>query len=145
MDNSFSKIISLENLFKSWKEFRRGKRKKLDVQEFEQYLEDNLFELHNELKNKTYRHSDYTSFNISDPKPRHIHKAYVRDRIVHHAVYRILYPIFDKSFVYDSYSCRLNKGTHKAVNRLGLFARKVSQNHTQASWALKCNIKKYFD
>ena len=119
--------------------------KKLDVQEFEHNLEDNLFQLYAMLKNKTYQHSNYTSFYISDPKRRHIHKAIVRDRIVHHAVYRILYPIFDKSFIYDSYSCRLNKGTHKAVKRLVRFTVKVSKSYIRPCWALKLDIKKFFD
>jgi len=111
MDNLFNKIISLENLFASWKEFRKGKRKKIDVQEFERNLEDSLFALNLELKNKTYRHSDYTSFYVTDPKSRHIHKACVKDRIVHHAIYRILYPMFNPIFIDDSYSCR-NKKRH---------------------------------
>jgi len=102
----FAEIVNLENLFLAWREFRRGKRKKREVQEFEFNLEDNLFELHQKLANKTYRHSNYTSFYVRDPKLRHIHKATVRDRILHHAVFRILYPIFDRSFIYDSYSCR---------------------------------------
>lgn len=144
-NNLFSQIISLENLFESWKEFRRGKRKKIDVQIFERNLENNLFALHHELKRKTYRHLNYTSFYITDPKRRHIYKADVRDRIVHHAVYRILYPIFDKGFIFDSYSCRLEKGTHKAVKRLALFARKVSKNYSGPCFALKCDVKRYFD
>lgn len=143
--NLFSQIVSLENLFLGWKEFRRGKRKKQDVQEFEKHFEDRLFQLHYDLKNKTYRHSYYTSFYITDPKLRHIHKACVKDRIVHHAVYRVLYLIFDKTFIFDSYSCRIGKGTHKAVSRLEKFTRKVSKNYTQPCWALKCDIKVFFD
>ncbi|EKD22880.1 MAG: RNA-directed DNA polymerase (reverse transcriptase) [uncultured bacterium] len=142
--NIFNQIISLENLFLAWKEFRRGKRSKLDVQEFERNLEDNLFNLHLSLKNQTYQHSDYTSFYITDPKLRLIHKARVCDRIVHHAVYLLLYPIFDKSFTFDSYSCRIQKGTHKAVYRLDGFTKKVSQNHFKPCFALKCDIKKFF-
>jgi len=115
------------------------------VQVFERYLEDNIFALYNELKTKTYQHSDYTAFYITDPKRRHIHKAEVRDRVVHHAVYRVLYPIFDKGFIYDSYSCRLEKGTHKAVRRLELFTRKISRNYTKPCFALMCDIKKFFD
>ena len=88
----------MENLFLAWQEFRRGKRNKLDVQKFEYNLEDNIFQLHHELKTKIYCHSHYTSFHIQDPKLRHIHKAFVRDRVLHHAVFRILYPIFDISF-----------------------------------------------
>ena len=144
MDDSFQKIISLENLFLAWREFRRGKRKKFDVQLFERNLEDNLFDLHQELKNQTYQHGDYTSFYITDPKLRKIHKAPVRDRVLHHAVYRVLYSIFDKTFIHDSYSCRLKKGTHKAVDRLEVFIRKVSKNYTGRCFVLKCDIKKFF-
>jgi len=116
----------------------------LDVQVFESHFEDNLFRLHLELKNKTYQHSNYTSFYITDPKLRHIHKACVRDRVVHHALYRVLYPIFDKNFIYDSYSCRIDKGTHRAVQRLDFFANKVSQKYGNC-WALKSDISRFFD
>ena len=108
-------------------------------------MEDNLFQIHQELKTKIYRHSNYTSFYIQDPKLRHIHKACVKDRVIHHAIFRILYPIFDKSFIFDSYSCRLNKGTHKAVDRLEVCCRKLSRNNTRNIFALKCDIKKFFD
>lgn len=141
----FDRIISFDNLFLAWREFRRGKRNKSDVQEFEFNLEDNLFQLHYELKTKTYQHFHYTPFNICDPKPRKIHKAIVKDRVLHHAIFRILYPIFDKGFIFDSYSCRLNKGTHKAVDRLEKFCRKLSKNNTKDIFALKCDIKKFFD
>jgi len=141
----FEEIISLENLFLAWKEFKKGKRKKQDVQEFEFNLEDNLFQLHWELKEKTYCHSSYTAFYVTDPKLRHIHKACVRDRVFHHAIFRILYPIFDQQFIFDSYSCRLNKGSHRAVKRLNSFCQKVSANNLYNIFAVKCDIKKFFD
>lgn len=140
----FDQIISLDNLLLSWREFRKGKRGKQDVQIFERHLEDNLFRLHWELKNDFYRHGKYKSFSICDPKPRRIHKATVRDRIVHHAVFRILYPVFDETFFTESYSCRLDKGTHKAVNKLEQFLRQSSSNYRQICYALKCDIKKFF-
>lgn len=129
----------------AWREFRRGKRNKQDVQEFEFNLEDNLFGLRQELKTKTYQHSHYTAFSIYDSKPRRIHKACVRDRILHHSVFRILYPIFDKSFIFDSYSCRIGKGTHRAVNRLEKFCRQLSKNNRRNIFVLKCDIKNFFD
>ncbi|MEK7559122.1 MAG: reverse transcriptase/maturase family protein [Patescibacteria group bacterium] len=86
----------------------------------------------------------YYAFKINDPKPRDIHKASVADRIVHHAIYRVLYPYFDKKFVYDSYSCRVDKGTHGAINRFRELSRKVSKNNTKAVWVLKCDIRKFF-
>ena len=81
---------------------------------------------------------------MNDPKRRHIHKASVRDRLLHHAIYRILYPFFDKTFVTDSFSCRLDKGTQKAINRLQTMFYKVSLNNTHACWVLKCDIRKFF-
>lgn len=105
---------------------------------------DNLLDLHRDLKNKTYRHSKYESFVITDPKRRLIHKASVRDRTLHRALYRILYSFFDKTFISDSFSCRNEKGVHKAVDRFRAFAYQVSQNHTRTCWVLKCDIKQFF-
>ncbi len=128
----------------SWREFLLGKRRRKDVAEFSLHLMDNILGLHNDLENKTYRHGGYHAFKINDPKPRDIHKASVRDRLVHHAIYRILYPYFDKRFIHDSYSCLDGKGTHRAVNRFKYFAGKVSRNNTRTVWVLKCDIKKFF-
>lgn len=141
----FEKIISLENLFSAWQEFSDGKMKKKDVLEFKARLEDNIFELHRELKCKAYQHSDYTAFSVCDPKPRRIHKAIVKDRVLHHAIFRALYPILDKSFIFDSYSCRIEKGTHRAVLRLEKFCRQLSCNNSKNIFALKCDVRKFFD
>jgi retron-type reverse transcriptase len=140
----FEKIVSLENLFDSWHGFRLGKKNKKGVSVFERHLEDNIFALHEELRAKSYRHDQYTSFYITDPKVRHIHKASVKDRVVHHAIFKILYPIFDPSFIHDSYSCRIDKGTHRAVKRLEQFIRKVGKNDSGQCFVLKCDIKKFF-
>ncbi|KKT21016.1 MAG: hypothetical protein UW05_C0020G0011, partial [Candidatus Giovannonibacteria bacterium GW2011_GWC2_43_8] len=91
----FENIISLENLLAAWREFLRGKSKRKDMEQFYLKLIHNLFCLHDELSNKTYKHGEYAAFHIFDPKPRHIHKASVRDRLLHHAIYRVLYPFFD--------------------------------------------------
>ena len=141
----FDEIISLENLFSAYREFRRGKRDKPDVQLFERHLEDNIFALHEGLLNCRYQHGSYERFHIFDPKHRIINKATVRDRLVHHAVCRVLGPVFDHSFIFDSYSCRTGKGTHAAVRRLEVFARKVSKNYTQSCFALQLDIRKVFD
>ncbi len=129
----------------AWAEFRKGKRNKPDVQAFELHLEDNIFALREDLVSGNYRHGDYHQFRISDPKPRVISKASVRDRLLHRAIHRVLYPIFDKTFIFDSYSCRDNKGTHRAFWRLAQMTRKISENYTRPCYALKCDIRKFFD
>ncbi len=141
---NYEKIISIDNLLDSWREFLRGKKKRKDVIEFSLHLTDHILQLHQDLKDKTYRHGKYHAFKINDPKPRDIHKASVRDRLVHHSIYKILYPYFDNKFIFDSYSCRLDKGTHKAIARFKNFSQKVSVNNTRTVWILKGDIKKFF-
>ena len=108
------------------------------------HLMDNILALHYDLADRTYKHGGYIAFNISDPKPRNIHKAIIRDRLLHHAIYRKLYPFFDRTFITDSYSCRIGKGTHKALNRFREFGLKVSKNNTKTCWVFKCDIRKFF-
>jgi retron-type reverse transcriptase len=144
MLGKFEDIVSLKNLLSAWEEFLRGKRVKKDVADFSAHLMDNLIILHEELLRGDYKHGGYQSFKINDPKPRDIHKATVHDRLVHHAVHRLLYPYFDKKFIFDSYSCRRGKGTHRALNRLRQFFYRASRNNTRTCWALKGDVRKFF-
>ncbi len=141
----FHEVVSVANLFAAWNEFKKGKRKKRDVALFELHLENNIFALHRVLTNKTFFHEPYTDFYVCDPKRRHIHKASVRDRVLHQAIFRVLYPVFDKHFIFDSYSSRLNKGTHAGVARLKDACCKVSRNWKSSAWVLKCDVRKFFD
>jgi len=141
----FDKIISLENLFDAWTEFKKEKANKSDVAEFEVNLEDHVFELREDLKNGTYKHGGYISFVVHDPKRRDIHKASVRDRLLHHAVHRVIEPSWNKVFVFDSWSSRKTKGTHAAVRRLQDFALRLSHNYTRTLWVLKLDVTKFFN
>ena len=140
----YEEITSAENLLCAWEEFVKNKKKRSDVRVFGQNLMGEILALHQNLTNYTYKHSSYEEFRISDPKPRIIHKAKVGDRLMHHAVYRVLYPLFEQTFIFDSYSCRKNKGTHKAFKRLVQLSQKESKNYTEVCWALKCDIKNFF-
>jgi len=134
----------VENLLEAWREFLPGKRGKPDVQEFALSLMDNIFALHDDLVSGDYDHGPYHRFRINDPKPRDIAKASVRDRLVHHAVHRMLYPYFAHRFMADSFSCQKGKGTHRALNRFRTFAYRESRNYTRTCWVLKCDIRKFF-
>ena len=142
--NVFEKIISLENLFTAFDKFKVDKQNKKDVLSFEWKLEQNIVELNQELKYHKYKHGVYTKFRICDPKPRTIHKAIVRDRILHHAIFRVLNPIFEPCFISNSFSCRVSKGTHYGVETLAKILRQVSQNGTRPCFALKCDVRKFF-
>src|SRR3989344_6875598 len=143
-ETKYDDIISMENLLEAWRGFLKNKKKRKDVQEFERNFMANMLSVRDDLKNKNYRHSSYEAFNISDPKPRNIHKSRVRDRLLHHAIYKKLYPLFNNTFISDSYSCRFEKGTHKAMKRFEEFGRKVGRNNTKTCWVLKCDIRKFF-
>jgi RNA-directed DNA polymerase len=142
--HSFHDITSFDNIVSAWQKFSHDKQKKQDVIEFKLHLMDNLYQIHIDLQNKTYVHGDYSHFIIIDPKKRDIHKSSVRDRIVHHMLYDALYPYFDSKFIHDSYSCRIGKGTHRALQQFQNYFRKVSRNDTRTCWVLKCDIRKFF-
>lgn len=141
---SYQEVVNISSLLLAWEEFLTGKRKRRDVAIFQGRLMDNILYLYHDLRGKTYQHGAYQAFKISDPKPRHIHKAIVRDRLLHHLLYRETYKYFDARFIDDSYSCRLDKGTHRAVYRFASMAEQVSRNNYRAVWVLKCDIRKFF-
>jgi retron-type reverse transcriptase len=115
--NLWSQIISFENLYLAARKAQKSKRFRDNVLEFNDRIENNLFQLQQELQTKTYQPGEYRSFRIYDPKPRLISAAPYRDRIVHHALCNIIVPLMEKSFIYDSYANRLGWGSHRALKR----------------------------
>lgn len=142
--NLYPKLITKQNIFRGYKEFLKGKKTKKDVISFGEDKENNLKRLQKGLVSKTYLPGGYFQFSVNDPKPRTIHKANVADRIIHHIVSDILEEIFEPSFIYHSYACRKEKGTHKGVLALQKMALKESLNNTRICWVLKCDIRKFF-
>ena len=130
-------VTSFENLYQAFKKAAKGKRSQAAVAAFEFNLEANLFRLQEELQAKSYRHGDYDSFYICDPKHRLISAAPFRDRVVHHALVRVIEPIFERSFIPDSYANRVGKGTHAALGRCQEFARRYR-------YVLQCDIRQFF-
>lgn len=137
-------MASPENLFLAWDRFRSGKSGRPDVQSFEVRLEERILELHRDLAMGAYRHGPYAAFTICDPKQRRIHKATVRDRIVHHAVFAALNPLIELRLIAHSFSCRKGKGTHRAVDALEGMLRSVSRNGENRCFVLKCDIHRFF-
>ncbi|MEI6843563.1 MAG: reverse transcriptase/maturase family protein [bacterium] len=138
---NYNELFSIDNIFLAWRKFRRGKSKKIDVSIFESHLEDNIFNLHSELQNQKYKHGCYSHFVVIDSKKRNIYKAKVKDRIIHQIIFDYLNEIFEHIFINDSYSSRINKGSHKAIKELKYYL-KIENNDV---YILKCDIKKYFD
>jgi retron-type reverse transcriptase len=113
------------------------------VLQFSANLEENLIQIQNELIYKTYKVGRYREFFVYDPKKRLIMALPFKDRVIQWAIYRQINPILDKQFIYDSYGCRVGKGTHKAADRLQYWLRQVSRK-PEKYYYLKLDISKYF-
>lgn len=113
----YAQVCEWENLFWAYEKARRGKRGRSPAATFEFNLEANLVALLRELREKTYEPGPYHSFYIHEPKRRLISAAPFRDRVVHHALCNVIEPIFERSFIHDSYANRIGKGTHRALDR----------------------------
>jgi retron-type reverse transcriptase len=143
-DNLYPKIYSMRNLILAWQKARKSKTKKDYVIEFEKNLRDNLKALHYELKYFYYKPKSLITFILRDPKTRKISKSNFKDRVVHHALVRVIEPIFDRTFIYDSCANRKGRGNLFALKRFERFRRKVTKNHASSGYCLKADIKHYF-
>ncbi len=130
-------VCEWDNLDLAYRKARLGKRTHPPAAAFEYDLEANLVELRRELADKTYRPGRYHSFYIHEPKRRLISAAPFRDRVVHHALCNVIEPIFERSFITDSYANRVGKGTHRALDRAQQYARRYP-------YVLQCDVRQFF-
>jgi retron-type reverse transcriptase len=135
--NLYTDIINFQNLTLAANKAQKGKRFKENVLEFNYNRERELIILEQELRDKTYQHGNYKTFYIREPKIRMISAAPYRDRVVHHALCNIINPIFERTFINNSYANRVGFGTHKAL-------RKFIQYSRTSRYVLQCDIEKYF-
>jgi len=133
----YGQICSWDNLLLAYRGASRGKRGRPTVAAFEHRLEENLLALQRELQTKTYRPGAYVSFLIHEPKQRLISAAPFRDRVVHHALCNRIEPVFERSFISDSYANRVGKGTHRALDRCQAYARRFR-------YVLQCDVRQFF-
>ncbi|MFB2934946.1 reverse transcriptase domain-containing protein [Aerosakkonemataceae cyanobacterium BLCC-F154] len=136
-NNLWQQIIEFENILQAARQAQRGKRFRDNVLAFNYNLEIELARIKKELETKTYHPGAYKTFEIMEPKRRMISAAPYRDRVVHHALCNIIVPIFDRTFIADSYANRVGFGTHKALGRFIDFSR-------SSRYVLQCDIRKYF-
>ena len=142
-NNLFEKVCSLENLYAAYNDAKKNKRFKPEVLEAGFCIEKTIHELRQELLNLTWQPQEYREFLLkTEVKRRIIHAPTFRDRIVHHAILRIVKPLFEKKFIFDSYAVTVGKGQVKAVKRLQNFLRRASKNGEV--YVLQCDISKYY-
>ena len=143
--NCFNNIVAPENIWLAWRLYRRGKRSNAAVREFEQHLEENLLQIVLDLRTGAYVHGRYFKFIVHDPKKRLISVPTVRDHVVHQAVMNVLAPFWETVFSCFSFSCRKNKGTHRARALFGHYLRAQSCQFPRPVWILHGDIQKCFD
>lgn len=155
--NLIERVASFENLYLAYLKARRGKANSTEVQRFNFNLEPELFRLQRELLDGSYETGNYRNFTIFEPKKRLISALPFRDRVAHHAICAVIEPVFEKTFVSDSYACRIGRGSHRAIRRLKGFLAGCRWNECvragvgakaaereQEPFVLKCDVSKYF-
>lgn len=138
--NLFAQVFSEENLYQAYLDARRGKRHKRACHQFEKSLGANLESLAERLRDGSYRPGPYFQFVVHEPKERIIHAPSFKDCVVQHAIYREIYPIFNRTFIDTSFACRIGMGTHKASE----YTQKALQAHDGDSYTLKLDVRKFF-
>ena len=136
-DNLYGELTNFSNLYWAFRKAAKGKRGNAAVAAFEFNLEDHLIQIQGELLVQSYKPGAYYSFYIHDPKHRLISAAPFRDRVVHHALCNVIEPVFERTFIGDSYANRVGKGSHKALDRAQAWAKHYP-------YVLHCDIRQFF-
>jgi len=136
--------LSLKNIWKTWTVFQKDKNWSKELHEFKFNLEQNLFRLFYDLNNGRYYHDGYRKFVVCDNKRREISVANIRDRLVHRLIYDFLVKIYDKTFIYDAWSCRTGKVLLGAIERTQMFMQR-DNTHTHTHTHTHTNKPKIVD
>ena len=140
----YDRIIGFDNLVAAYEEAKRGKRYTPEALQFSADWEARLIEIHEHLKWRTWQPGAPRVFTVKDPKRRDITAPPFADRIVHHALVRVVEPLFERRFIHDSYACRVGKGTHAAVQRTQQFLRRAKRNWGDGIYVIHADVKSYF-
>lgn len=134
-------VLEWENLLRAAREASRGKRYRREVLFFNARLEENLLQLRRLLQAGTWKPGQYRQFFVFEPKRRLIHAPAFADRVLHHALVQVIGPYFERRFVFQSFACRMGKGTHAASEYLTGMLRKAAAGPV---YVLKADVEKYF-
>lgn len=145
INNVFDRITNEENIYDAYKQSRKSKGKyKKDAMIFAENETYNLKALRDSLIDETYSFDKYIEFKVYEPKERVINAPHYKDKIVQLSINNVLKEIYNPCFIYDSYACIDNKGTHKCVDRISYFMRKAKWQYGDEAYIIKMDIKKFF-
>ena len=137
-------MFTYEQIYRCYLECRKNKRNTLNQLEFEIDVDTNLLRLQEELNNRTYKPQPSLCFVLEKPKLREVFAATFKDRVVHHILIEYLNSIYEPCFIFDSYACRIGKGTHASVKRLQKFSKSITENNTKTAYYMQLDIRSFF-
>lgn len=138
--NLYEGIVSQEALWQGYLDAKRSKAGRRSCFRFERSLGSELKALREELANGTYKPKPYFMFTVHEPKTRTIYAPAFRDCVVQHAIYNKVMPIYDRTFIDQSFACRVGKGTHKAAD----YSQDALRRSDPSSYILQLDIRKFF-
>lgn len=136
--NLYDQIISLDNLSAAFDRATKHKKWRYNIQRCIAHKAEIIQSIHTTLKRGHYHTSKYKTKIIHEPKERIIYVLpFAPDRVVHHAIMRVIEPIFERKLIYDTYACRIGKGQIKASDRCSEYTKKYR-------YVLQLDISKFY-
>ena len=141
----FDKVINFKNMYKAFRKARGGKGFKKSAARFNLAALDGVNALIAQLKNKTYRVSDYTEFKVFEPKERIIQTTSFKDKVVQHSLCdNVILPRLQRVFIQDNCAGQKGKGTLYGLDRLSEHMQQFYRRYGLQGYILKCDIAKFF-
>lgn len=141
-NNLWSNLVSFENLYAAYHVARSGHREHMEVHKFEKNLEENLINIQNHLIWHSWTPDPFLEFVVHEPKERRIQAPTFRDRVVHHAYYQIVGPLFEKKFISHTYACIPGRGPLKAAEKAHEYIRSFPKG--KRVYVIYGDMKGYF-
>ena len=141
----FEKVTDFNNMYRAYRRSKCGKGYKKSAARFNLAALDGVHTLIRQLKDKTYRVSDYTEFKVYEPKARVIQTTSFKDKVIQHCLCdNVIMPRLQKVFIYDNCAAQIGKGTMFGLDRLSEQMQQFHSRYGCNGYILKCDIAKFF-
>lgn len=141
----FEKVVDFNNMYKAYRKSKCGKGYKKSAAKFNLMALDGVNALIEQLKNKTYKVSDYNEFKVYEPKERVIKTSSFKDKVIQHSLCdNVLLPKLEKIFILDNCAGQKGKGTLFGLDRLSEQMKMFYKRYGRSGYILKCDISKFF-
>lgn len=141
----FEKVIDFDNMYKAYRRSKSGKGFKKSSARFNVMALDGINSLIEQLKNKTYKVSEYNEFKVYEPKERIIQTTSFKDKVIQHSLCdNVILPRLQSVFIEDNCAGQKGKGTLFGLNRLSEQMKVFYKRNGFNGYILKCDITKFF-